>query len=142
MRAAVKIQPEQVFQSVSVVVFARDGKKARGSWFPAEKQKEAHAAAASMGMNVLDVANDDLRQLATKLPQGRIFDSGKAFVPFVQGSVVDALATHLPRGQQMKIRLVGSANDPSKLAGADAATGKATPAPPHLPERLGRHQGW
>jgi hypothetical protein len=104
MGAAAKINPEQVFEAASVVVFGRDGTKARGSWFPAELQARAHSAAEAMGMSALDVANDDVRRLATKLPQGRVFDSGKAFVPFVQGAVLEALAAHLPEGQSVRTR--------------------------------------
>ena len=120
MRAAAKIQPEQVFQSATVVVFARDGKKARGSWFPSDRKTAAHAAARAMGMNALDVANDDVRHLATKLPQGRIFESGRAFVPFIQSSVLDALAEHLPKGQAIKTL---------SSTGASSATGSPQTKP-------------
>lgn len=108
MGAAAKINPDQVRQSAKVIVFARDGKKARGSWFPSDNKAQAHAAAEAMGMNVLDVANDDVRQLATRLPKGRIFESGKAFVPFIQGSVLEALAAHLPDGQELKAMSAGA----------------------------------
>ena len=129
MRAAAKILPDQVFKSAMVIVFGRDGKKARGSWFPAESQAAAHSAAEAMGMNALDVANDDVRQLATKLPQGRIFDSGKAFVPFVQTAVLEALASHLPNGEVVKVRASAAASS------APGTTASKTPAvAPHYPK--------
>jgi hypothetical protein len=134
MKAAHKLPPEQVATSGAIIVFGRDGKKARGSWFPPEALAAAEVAADMMGMSCLAVANDDVRQLAAKLPKGRLFDSGKAFVPFVQGAVVDALATHLPQDEQLKIRLVGGAGDPGKPSGGGTATGKATAAAPHLPK--------
>jgi hypothetical protein len=131
MRAAARILPDQVFNSATVIVFGRDGKKARGSWFPAEAGAAAHSAAEAMGMNALDVANDDIRQLATKLPQGRVFDSGKAFVPFVQTAVLEALVSHLPDGELVKVRASGAASSPSSPAAS-----KAPAVAPHYP------RGW
>lgn len=123
MRATAKILPQHVFETATVIVFGRDGKKARGSWFPAEAGAAAHSAAKAMGMNALDVANDDVRHLATRLPQGRLFDSGKAFVPFVQSAVLDALVTHLPRGQSLKVRASAASAAPVPTAVSKAASG-------------------
>ncbi len=50
-----------------------------------------------MGMSAVQVATDELRGLAGQLPHGRVFSSGRAFVPFVKGSLYDQLATHAPK---------------------------------------------
>lgn len=124
MAAARKMAHDTTGNSAAVIVFGRHGQKARGSWFAPDMASAAKSAAELMGMNSLTVANDDLRQLATKLPEGRMFESGKAFVPFVKGTLVDALATHLPRGEQLKIRLVGSASEPAKTGVTNRPKGR------------------
>lgn len=40
--------------------------------------------------------NQELAAIATKLPKGKLFDSGKAFVPYVGGAVFDTLLPHAP----------------------------------------------
>lgn len=132
--AAPKLAHDTMDKTAAVIVFGRHGQKARGSWFPSDAAPAAKSAADLMGMNSLTVANDDLRQLATKLPEGRLFGSGKAFVPFVKGALVDALATHLPTGESLKIRLVGNASELAKTEGGEATKGKTEQEQPHLPK--------
>lgn len=132
MTATAKISPAYVMERASVIIFGRDGNKARASWFANEDRDKAKKAAKLMGMNALTVANDAVRQLATKTPKGRLFDSGKAFVPLVQGAVCDQLAAHLPKGQGLKLRVVASGESPK--AGSEQAKGAALPATPHYPK--------
>jgi hypothetical protein len=58
--------------------------KPHASWFPAEEQEAAVKAAGVMSFVTLRVATEDQMELARKLPRGRIFDGGRAFVPFVK----------------------------------------------------------
>ena len=45
-----------------------------------------------MGMHVLRLETAEARELAAKLPQGRVFASGRAFVPFVKAGLYGSLA--------------------------------------------------
>ena len=67
--------------------------KPHASAFSQADSALAEKAAALMGMQVLQLASDEQRQLAAKLPAGRVFASGRAFVPFVQAGVYQALRT-------------------------------------------------
>lgn len=76
-----------------VVVFGRDDKgKPHASRFDAAEAPLAEKAAALMGMQVLRIATDDAVALAATLPSGRIFASGKGFVPFVRAELFAKLA--------------------------------------------------
>ena len=56
------------------------------------------------GMKAVEVATDELRALAGQLARGRVFASGRAFVPFVKAGVFDQLAAqaaNAPRPMQL-----------------------------------------
>ncbi len=79
------------------IVLGRDeGGKAHASWFDADDRPAAERAATLMGMHGLVVDDDGLAAIARRLPRGRLFASGRAFVPFVKGSTFDQLAARLP----------------------------------------------
>lgn len=81
----------------SFIVLGRDeGGKAHASWFDADDRPAAERAAAIMGMHGLVVDDDGLAAIAGRLPRGKLFASGRAFVPFVKGSTFDQLAARLP----------------------------------------------
>lgn len=71
-----------------------DQGKPHASWFEKNQADAAAVAADIMGMALLDVTTDELSAIATKLPRGKLFESGKAFVPFVKRTVYDQLATY------------------------------------------------
>lgn len=78
----------------AVVVFGRDeANKAHASWFGAADVELAIKAAGMMGMRVLPVTTDEHRAAASKLAAGRIFESGKGFVPFAKEAAYKALET-------------------------------------------------
>lgn len=62
MSAAARISPALVLEQAAVIVFCRNGKKARASWFPASETKQAKKGAELMGMSAINIANDDVRQ--------------------------------------------------------------------------------
>ncbi|MDX8540112.1 hypothetical protein RFM23_21055 [Mesorhizobium abyssinicae] len=120
-----------------IVLGLDDGGKAHASWFGEADVGMAERAAGMMGMAALSVASDDdLHELAGRLPQGRVFESGRAFVPFVKRTLYDTLATHLPPGYQFPVR---AADDrppprPKKKASATSAPESAPTRPePHRP---------
>ncbi|WP_018045709.1 hypothetical protein [Methylobacterium sp. 88A] len=99
-----------------LILFGRDERhRPHASRFAADDKAEAERAAGLMGMHVLEISDDTHHSLAAGLPQGRLFGSGKAFVPFVKAEVFD--------------RLVAAAGLPDVTMPVRASA-KATGAPP------------
>lgn len=97
-----------------LVLFGTDSLgKPHASWFAAEDQDAAVKAAAMMGFSVLTVVADAHKELARKLPRGRLFEGGKAFVPFIKVVLHDKL-TKLAAAAQ-------STSDPALTAQPDQA---------------------
>ncbi len=68
-----------------IVVLDRDDSgKAHASYFSAAVGHMARKAADLMGMIALRAHNDHVRSLIRRIPKGKLFGSGKAFVPFVK----------------------------------------------------------
>ena len=109
--------------SPAIVVFGTDESgKPHASAFSQADSELAEQAARLMRMQVLRVETDEQRELAAKLPAGRVFASGRAFVPFVQAGVYEALRTFAgPAGPS-------PAGDPSSACTSqpDAAQGHST----------------
>jgi hypothetical protein len=77
---------------MAVVVFGRDeAGRPRASAFGQSEADLATKAAGLMGMQLLRIGSDEHRTLAAKLPRGRVFASGRAFVPFVKAGLYEAL---------------------------------------------------
>ena len=67
----------------ALVIFGRDeGGRPHASTFTAVEAELAETAAGHMAMWVLHLTGDEHRAAASELPAGRIFSSGKGFVPF------------------------------------------------------------
>ena len=72
----------------ALIVFGRDGAaKPHASSFAPSEAELAEKAASLMGMKVLRVESDEQRELAAQLPSGKVFASGRAFVPFVKAAL-------------------------------------------------------
>jgi hypothetical protein len=68
----------------ALIVFGEDKRgRAHASAFAEEQRAEAIKAAELMGMLVLPASEGAAYELALELPAGRIFASGRGFVPFV-----------------------------------------------------------
>lgn len=105
--------------SPAVILLGRDdANKAHASWFGQEELEAATAAAAAMGMMTLAVNSEELSELASRLPHGKIFGSGKAFVPFTKQTLFDELIGHVPLAQQIR---------PLKIVRASAEAGGSGP---------------
>lgn len=121
----------------ALIVLGRDeADRPHASAFGEADAALARNAAEIMGMYAIPVETDDLRGLAARLPEGRVFASGKAFVPFVKASLFDELLPHLGEEWKKKaaVRLAGGGAITSgkgkaanKVAGA-ATEGNAGPA--------------
>ena len=76
----------------AVVLFGRDEtNKPHASCFTESEVAAAKRAAALMGMTLLPVSTDEQRALAAKVPRGRIFGTGRAFVPFIKAPLLQEL---------------------------------------------------
>ena len=76
----------------SLIIYGQDeAGKAHASAFAAEDAELAVKAAGLMRMVALPVATDECRALALGLPKGRIFSSGRGFVPFCKLVTYEAL---------------------------------------------------
>ena len=68
----------------ALAVFGLDGShKPHGSYFAADEIDRAIKAAMDAGLFALRIVGDELVALASKLPRGKLFDSGSAFIPFI-----------------------------------------------------------
>lgn len=106
--------------SPAVVVFGVDDKgKPHASTFKSEEAELAERAAGLMGMHVFRPIDADHLAAVEKLPVGRVFSSGRAFVPFCRRGAFDQLCALT--GQD-------SGAGASK-AGSPANQGTASPVP-------------
>lgn len=124
-----------------IVVLGRDDSgKAHASYFSAADGHFAIRAAGLMGMVTLRADNDDIRALMAKIPKGKLFESGKAFVPFVKQDLFKQLADRLPAEDRLRLDKprASAANDSRSQSGPGnngSITATATPQKPlRLPE--------
>jgi hypothetical protein len=71
--------------------------RALAAWFTAGDAPLAIKAANQRGLRYLDLTDDERREIATHLPQGRMFQSGRVMVPIaVSLSTTERWAALLP----------------------------------------------
>src|SRR4051812_26319016 len=105
--------------ATALVVFGRDNAgKPHASRFDASEAELAEKAAGLMGMQVMRPENDEQRVLAAKLPKGRVFASGRAFVPFIKAAIYGPLAA--------VERRTGAGQPGEPKSGCTAAPGEPT----------------
>ncbi len=105
--------PKTVATEPAMIIFGRDESgKPHASWFAGVDTELAEKAAGLMKMKALRVVADDHRAIALQLPVGRVFASGKGFVPFAKEAVYE------------------------RLSGLDGAFDPPPPEPPAAPEPL------
>ena len=77
---------------IALVLFGRDaaGKPHAASFLGADANA-AKVAATAMTLKTAEITTDAAREIAPKLPVGKLFPSGKAFAPFVKASVYTEL---------------------------------------------------
>jgi hypothetical protein len=89
--------------SAHVIIVGLDHReKPHASWFPVASGDAARKAAARMCMHAIDV-DASIRVIAEKLPAGKLFASGLAFVPFVKREVFDRLMADVPADEQARV---------------------------------------
>ena len=111
------------------------GRPHASRFLPGDAQR-AQDAADAMEMCAVATESDILQRLADKLPKGKIFASGKAFVPFVKQTLYEQLVAHLPAGTTIPrrtpklVQASSAANSPAKSETGSsyaAVTRQATP---------------
>jgi hypothetical protein len=92
MQAETSTETRPTPPPAALIVFGRDDTgRPHASQFSEADAELAEKAAELMGMRTLRVTTDIEANTAARLPLGRVFASGKAFVPFVAGEVFAAL---------------------------------------------------
>lgn len=119
----------------TLIVFGLDEtKRPHASAFLAPQAELAEKAAGLMGMAALRLATDEQKALAAKLPKGRVFASGRAFVPFVRAGLYKAIvAAAGGLGQTAPSACAASADSPKADAGGATPATVAEPAAPPRP---------
>ena len=111
-----------------LVVFGRDDNgKPHASRFGPSEAALAEKAAGLMGMSALRIVSAEDHALAAELPGGRVFASGRAFVPFVKPKLFSKL-----EGAGAAFRPEPPAAGPPQPAGR-AKGGRRAAAAPHAP---------
>jgi hypothetical protein len=109
---------------VLIVMGLDDTRKPHASTFDEEDAELATKAAGLMGMRVVPLVTAELQALAAKLPRGRVFASGRAFVPFVRAGLYQSIAAApgVP-AKGPKLACTASAGSPEGHGGAGGAGG-------------------
>ncbi len=69
----------------AVVLFGRDDAgRPRAAWFDVSEAKLAAHAAEVMNLRVVQLADDEQRTFADQFTHGRLFGSGRAFIPYIR----------------------------------------------------------
>jgi len=88
---------DSIHRQPSVVIFGLDDSgKPHASSFVASDAALATKAASLMGMKLLCVTTEHQHSVAERLPKGKVFASGKGFVPFVKASLFAELVAVAP----------------------------------------------
>lgn len=115
----------------ALVMLGLDDKgKPHASRFGLGDAEGVHRAASLMNFAVIQIDTDDLASIAATLPQGKLFESGKAFVPFVKRETFELLAAHLDD----EFLAATSARVAAAGGGQNYAEASKGEAPAHLPE--------
>ena len=104
------------------VVLGRDAQgKPHASRFADADAELASKAADLMGYHVVRVEETELKGLAANLPLGKVYATGKAFVPFVKGEVFDRLASLVENGSGGTAAATAVTTSCSRAASASGA---------------------
>ena len=89
----------------ALIIFGRDDTgKPHASKFGQNDRQLAIEAAHLMGLQALDIVDNALIDITNHLPNGRIFESGKGFVPFVKREVCKLLDIYAKANPQHLLR--------------------------------------
>jgi hypothetical protein len=107
----------------ALIVFGTDRTgKPHAAWFTAEEAEAARTAAGLIGYRVLALTTEAQAQVAAKLSRGRLFENGRAFVPFVKAALYETLS-----------QMADAAPERTEAAPADAAAPQEASADARAP---------
>ena len=124
--------------SAPLIVLGYDeNHKPRAARFPAKDADLVTKAAQLMDLKVYEAVSEDLAALAKKLPEGRLYGNGRAFVPNVRQSlyseiIVDARGRTTSRGRQRPGRAAGRDRPTPDLGRDRAWSSRHRPGSPGL----------
>ena len=102
----------------ALVVFGRDkGGKPHASSFTAERGRPRHQGSGADGLAPAAGPDRHRAGLAAKVPRGRVFATGRAFVPFIKATLLT----------ELQAAALNSGVKPLKLLTGPAATGAGEP---------------
>ena len=112
----------------ALIVFGKDeAGKAHASVFDLKDFEAAQNAADAMGMDNMPLELNGHPDIVAKLPAGRVFESGKAFVPFVKAELYDRIAALAGPASDDDGRS-GQADGPNRPEAAPAGSPASAPA--------------
>src|SRR5215212_922738 len=107
----------------ALVVFGTDRTgKPHAAWFTAEEAEAARTAAGLIGYRVLALTTAAQGHVAAELSRGRLFENGRAFVPFVKAALSETLS-----------QMADAAPNSTEAPPADTAAQQAAPADASAP---------
>jgi hypothetical protein len=128
----------------ALVVFGRDATgKPHASSFSQSEADLATKAAELMGLRLLPIRTDTEQVLAAKVPRGRVFATGRAFVPFIKAALFTELQAAALNCGVKPLKLLtgpssGGAGEPTPAAPAAAVK----PAKGNGTARVKQPCGW
>jgi hypothetical protein len=130
-----KIEVTASLEQAAVVVFGVDDTgKPHASAFAESDAVLATKAAALMGMKLLPVQTEAQRTLAAKLPRGRVFASGKGFVPFVKAAIFRDLEAAAPEASVPELAADDRVENKESALADTASVGAAIPTSQTVPQ--------
>ena len=129
----VKPKSDAAASAKLILVGLDDQGKPHAAWFTEEQVDAATLAADIMDMASIAVEGEELIGIAGLLPKGKLFESGKAFVPFIKRETYDRLATYL---SEDTIKAIAVRVEAAKAAAAAESYAKASKGEValHIPE--------
>lgn len=123
------------------LILGRDNNdRPHAAWFLHGQLEQAESAAQLMDLHFVAVGdNHELAAIATILPKGKLFESGKAFVPFIGGAVFDKLLPHAPPAAAEHKEPKPKA---PKLSKAAAPVADDPSQPPTIPHGIDLPKDW
>lgn len=127
MKKKVAAKPDLQQGNMLLVLGQDEGGKPKGAFFPAAEMETIFPVAKSMKLIVHQPYTEYLAELGRKLPAGRIYARGKAFIPNIRKDLYDQLQAEIVKA---KANLEQSQTERSADTQPQTGTKKAMPDHP------------
>ena len=98
-----KVRPADVPKPIAIAFGLDENQKPRAAWFADDRLDLIRKAAAAMNLKVCDVSTPVLEDIARKLPTGRLYASGRGFVPNVRSALYSAVLAAVEAAQGVSL---------------------------------------